>query len=377
VLTGSGSAQGIGFRDSATGRFVINAVTLGDECAFWRFTNETTFSAVTTNQAQIEWRADEVWLKIVDDNTNIYSFVSADGIRWFETGSEVRTAWLATADQVFWGISERGEVGKFLTCNAFVEHIDDVPIGYEYEAQSMEFTTDVGATPQDFPSTVGSNPVAAFVMHAHNNGTAAGTAAADAAVSLAMTDMTDDFTYADISEDGVTTDNSRRLKESGSVATYSNEAGTTARARATPSLNGGDLRLTWSAHNTTGETQGSIGFFGGSRHQAKVMNHTFVQGSADTAESITGVGFAPDVIIIINSATSSYSGFNLSADASSGIGFAVRDGSQVSCGFRNEDGVATTDVNAYTSNAWYLTRVNDTGAQHSDVLLFHEAEGGV
>ena len=371
VMTTSGQIQGIGFRDSTSGRYVVNAVTLGDECAFWRYTNTATFSATATNQSQIQWRSDEIWMKIVDDNTNIYSFVSPDGIRWFETGSEVRTAWLAAADEICWAFRPSGTANNYVTLNSWVEHVDDIPLGFEYEAKPLELLTDVG-TATNYSSTVGKNPAGCLVFHAHGEGVAAGTARANSWVSIGMSDFTTDHCMCAMTEDAQTTGNSQGLKDQIRTAQYTSFPSSSPEARAELSISGGDMRVFWNSHNTTGETQGIFAMIGGSRHQTKLLGNG-TSHSVGVAKSITGVGFAPDVAICMTG-SGSYNTFNQSAHHRAGIGFAVRGGSQASVANWSADNVTTTSVSARTSSNFAMYMNNSTDSREEEITAW-EADG--
>ena len=374
TLTGGQSGMSLGWRDSATNRRVAGLFLLGTEAACWQFTNSTTSSGKVANELDCEWRYDSAWFKMVDDGTNFTWYISQDSMRWYMIGWDTRTAWLASPDEMFWGFNSRGEADKRFVLNSWIEHVDDEPLGLKYESQSVEFNTDVGTT-QTFPSTVGRDP-AVLTFLANTQGNAAGTPAADAGMSLSIFDGTDEFVQAGYSKDGETTvDDSRTLKATIYITSYVEDFDNP-QARATPAWNSGDFQLTWNRHFTTGETKGAISFFGGSRHQAKAMNFAVaLGGGAGLSQSITGVGFAPDAVINVDGAGTTYSGFCLSGDNSLSIGFASRDGTQASVTHHNDDGQATSDSSAYTSDAWTVARFTTASATRGFEVTAWEADG--
>jgi len=84
------SAMGIGFRDSASGRFQIGVVELNDVMTFKRYTDVSTFSAASATDNSTEILHEQVWMQVEDDNVNIYFRVSTDGFNWFLVGQDTR-----------------------------------------------------------------------------------------------------------------------------------------------------------------------------------------------------------------------------------------------------------------------------------------------
>lgn len=99
----SGSMGGIGFRENASGKLFFLAQEVENLVAAHKFTDPTTFSSTL---ASINARSQEAWLRIEDDNVDLNFSVSADGINWYEIGSEGRTTFMASApDEIFWGVN--------------------------------------------------------------------------------------------------------------------------------------------------------------------------------------------------------------------------------------------------------------------------------
>lgn len=86
----SATSFGLMARESSTGKLLTCHHRLGDGLESWKMTDETTYSA----NLGPTWvnTGNEGWLMIEDNNTNIITSVSLDGINWLEIGSESRTA---------------------------------------------------------------------------------------------------------------------------------------------------------------------------------------------------------------------------------------------------------------------------------------------
>ena len=352
TISASGSAMGLGFRDSVTGELeMIYGVQGGEVVAERLATPNSGGTNVGSGHNAYDSYLTRYWFKAVDDGTNIYFYSSHDGVRWMLVGQDVRDAYL-DADQIFFACTTQGGADKIFHIKSFVEHVDDQPLGFEYEVLPVEFLTDVGTT-QDISSTTGPNPAAAFLMHAQGDGEVAGTITPNAQVGIGFTDLTGvEYSAAMLSQDGLGTEDARRGRDRRTLMYLQDNDNTLARCDA--SNVGGDLRLIWNRHFTTGETQGAIAFLGGSRHQTYAHEWSPSQAVVDTADSLTGVGFAPDVLITLSGSNVSIGGFTFAGDAPLGIGFAVRNGNQASVNFLIDNGLATTNMVAYTSDAWSL-----------------------
>lgn len=118
----SGSIFGIGFRESSTGEFILNYYETGEEVHFAKFDSPSLFNSFLSGENLVDAYNSWVWLQIEDDNTNLYTRVSTDGINFFEIGSEGRTAFLAGGpDQVLWAFNDRGIANKLLHLKSWLE----------------------------------------------------------------------------------------------------------------------------------------------------------------------------------------------------------------------------------------------------------------
>lgn len=74
-----------------------------------KWTNETTFSATPWKNTNPVFHSDIIWLKIVDDNTNLKFSISPDGVVWDQIFSETRTTFMAGApNQIGFTINNGG-----------------------------------------------------------------------------------------------------------------------------------------------------------------------------------------------------------------------------------------------------------------------------
>ena len=105
--TGKYPQAGIAIRDSGTGKMVTSSVYPSQSTAyFWytsaeKWTNATTFSSATAGAVKM---APPKWFRVSDNGTTtVYSW-SPDGENWVTLLSEGRTTFMATPDQVCWGV---------------------------------------------------------------------------------------------------------------------------------------------------------------------------------------------------------------------------------------------------------------------------------
>ena len=121
VSGASGSHAGIIARESSTSKLYTVHAEIGDECAFQRWTNETTISTAVGNQ--VDFMQSSVWLRFEDNNTNVIGYVSSDGINWFQLGSETRTAHMAGAPNEvgFYVNSTSGAADQLTHIQAWIE----------------------------------------------------------------------------------------------------------------------------------------------------------------------------------------------------------------------------------------------------------------
>lgn len=94
---------GLMFRDGATGRMHRLVHQVNDRNILVdKYTNNTTFSAVTGAALACSTASPALWLKIRDDGTNFTWFVSTDGNNWIQyTGPTIsRTNWTANPNQI-------------------------------------------------------------------------------------------------------------------------------------------------------------------------------------------------------------------------------------------------------------------------------------
>jgi len=181
--SGSGSAQGIGFRDSASGRFELAYAEIGDEIEFFRYTSPSTFSAAAATNNPMHLANDNMWLRVEDDNTNIYAYSSPDGIYWRLIGQDTRTAWLAAADQLVWAFNPRGEADKLMHLRSFVVHPQDPVQGIDFQIEPVTFFGDTGTT-QTSASLIGT-PKGTLLHHGSDTD---GTISTDLGMSVSLTD---------------------------------------------------------------------------------------------------------------------------------------------------------------------------------------------
>jgi len=83
-----GSMMGILAHENSTGKFLSNSLRIGKGCGAFKFNSPTSYSA--TLGTSFDYYGDEMWLRLEDNNTNIISSISLDGINWLEQGSEAR-----------------------------------------------------------------------------------------------------------------------------------------------------------------------------------------------------------------------------------------------------------------------------------------------
>lgn len=120
----SGTGMGLGFATSVDSKFVVGSIELGDACNGWRFTDGSTFSAVTaTFNRQPDHDAQNVWVQIEDDNTNLHFRYSNDGIQFYTFARDPRTAFIAGApNRIAWIIrTTNGLANRFMHLNSWIE----------------------------------------------------------------------------------------------------------------------------------------------------------------------------------------------------------------------------------------------------------------
>lgn len=89
------------FAQSAAGKIITCHNRIGDAFESWKLTNYIKTTSEGDNYDSnlgSSWTTsiNECWLQIEDNNTNIITRVSMDGINWLDIGSEGRTAWDAS-----------------------------------------------------------------------------------------------------------------------------------------------------------------------------------------------------------------------------------------------------------------------------------------
>lgn len=103
--------MGLIIRDSASGRllkFGFNLNVVAGQVIVERWTNNTTFSAASKTTSNVGVLP---YLKVTDNNTNlIYEYALTKEGPWMPFFSEGRTAWLAAADQIGFGIEDQNLV---------------------------------------------------------------------------------------------------------------------------------------------------------------------------------------------------------------------------------------------------------------------------
>lgn len=115
--SGKAPGFGIGFRHNSDGKFealmVGNNFSTGFNPGTWigvdYWTTATTFSAALAGPTRFNEVASDVWLRIVDDNTNKLFKFSLDGVNWETILSETRTTNF-TADEIGFFIKTDGAV---------------------------------------------------------------------------------------------------------------------------------------------------------------------------------------------------------------------------------------------------------------------------
>ena len=239
------------------------------------------------------------------------------------------------------------------------------PVGIKFGVTSNTFNTN-SKTTQDLSAGFAETPKAALFAHAHSVGS--GTIVPDGGLSVSVGDGSTEALIAGRSEDGQATSDCQYWKNSLWAVGSVNESALSPLARATPTFpSGGTTRLTWdmAAAGAPSDWLGGVLHMGGDNLSAK-QSSVSVTASTDGTFGLTGVGFAPDVMIALCGPNAGGSG-TLVPDNTGGVGFAVRGGSQASCNFRSRNGLATTSVASYMSNAWALTALTTSGAQGLEV----------
>jgi hypothetical protein len=117
----SAAVMGICAREAATGKLQLNAHRIGQTASSWQFTNETT-DATTSLGADRTHLSGDIWLRLEDNNTDMISYISMDGINWWETGRETRGTFPTTAmDEVGLFVnSGSSDVGAFFHFDSWV-----------------------------------------------------------------------------------------------------------------------------------------------------------------------------------------------------------------------------------------------------------------
>jgi hypothetical protein len=90
--SGAGTMGGLMMRENSSGEIYYLFVRT-DVIAMWRMTNSTTFSADV--DTFIDNEAEEIWLQVGDDGTDVYGKVSYNGYDWVECFDEGRTSFMA------------------------------------------------------------------------------------------------------------------------------------------------------------------------------------------------------------------------------------------------------------------------------------------
>ena len=85
------------------------------------WTSPTVFD-VSANLVDCSGMALGFWLRVEDDNTNLDFSISCDGVTWKQVGTELRTSYLSSVDQLFFGLNDNNNTfGLLASIWAWVE----------------------------------------------------------------------------------------------------------------------------------------------------------------------------------------------------------------------------------------------------------------
>lgn len=123
---------GLLVRESSTGKFIVfclnrrTDVATGIQLSIYRFTNPTTYTsqafAVTT---WATFAGQPIWLRIVDDGTNLIFSISNDGFNFVKVYEEARASFL-TANQYGYGLNPYSSAGASYEVGMSVLHLTGV-----------------------------------------------------------------------------------------------------------------------------------------------------------------------------------------------------------------------------------------------------------
>jgi len=118
----SGSAMGLGFRESSSGKLMIGQVEVGDIANFNRWLGPSSFSAAAASNETTDIIHNDYWLQVEDDNTDLIYRLSTDGVTFYEVGRDARTVFMAGGpNQIAWFVFERGEANKLMHLRSWIE----------------------------------------------------------------------------------------------------------------------------------------------------------------------------------------------------------------------------------------------------------------
>ena len=230
------------------------------------------------------------------------------------------------------------------------------PANVELTVSNVTFNTNSGTT-QDIDNDFGGDTLAAFMLHAH--AVTSGTVVDDSGVSLGFTDATDHAMVGGLSEHGQATTDSQGYKNAGFCVGAFNEVGISPSSRATGSFYTGSpygTRLTWDSSGAASNFIGGLLQIGGSNVSVNSVAEA-VSATQDGTHAITGVGFAPDVVIALCGKSGGPSSNQVQHNVA-GLGFAVRGGNQGSAASRSLDSQATSQVRNVISDSYFVSEIN-------------------
>lgn len=137
------------------------------------------------------------------------------------------------------------------------------------------------------------------------------------------------------------------------------------------------VRLTYERQNAAGDIPGMVLQIGGSAIQSKVISSNTINISAGGSQSLTGVGFEPDVVITCYTKVSTFSTLVL-GDAAFGMGWAVKTGGGIVQNCMNcyeRDGRSTPDGRIYTNGDSFYAHLGTGALNHWVEMQSFDSDG--
>lgn len=111
----------IGAKETGAGGKLSSVFNRFNAVGTHHWTDPTTFGA-SANVTACSGMPFGFWLRVEDDNTNLDFSVSQDGVTWLQIGTELRTSYLSSVDQLFFGLNDNNNTfGILATVYAWVE----------------------------------------------------------------------------------------------------------------------------------------------------------------------------------------------------------------------------------------------------------------